>query len=131
MCGWLLSGHGSSLPKVGDPNTTAMPRRAASRATSIAAIAIVDYAGDRAIGESAMECSICGRRLEQPDDPLSADCGGDCRGCIGWIEADMGHSDSQANVREEVARGLRPGRIDYAGPPTANAAAKASPGRAA
>lgn len=31
-------------------------------------------------------CSICGRILAQPEDPLSVDCGGDCLGCM--IEAE-------------------------------------------
>lgn len=31
-------------------------------------------------------CLTCGRLLNQPDDPKSLDCGGDCRGCIDEIE---------------------------------------------
>ena len=34
-------------------------------------------------------CGICKRELDQPTDPLSIDCGGDCWGCISEIEADM------------------------------------------
>ena len=55
---------------------------------------------------------ICGRKLEQKDDPLSIDCGGDCWGCIGEIEADMGDEYSLAKVRDEFARGLRPCWVD-------------------
>lgn len=59
-----------------------------------------------------MKCGICGRQLDQPGDPLSIDCGGDCWGCIGEIEADMGDAESTKRVREEFARGLRPDWID-------------------
>jgi hypothetical protein len=33
-------------------------------------------------------CTICQRPLNQPADPLSPDCGGDCWGCISAIEAE-------------------------------------------
>lgn len=61
-----------------------------------------------------MQCGICGRLLDQPGDPLSTDCGGDCWGCIGEIEAGMGEQESLAKVRGEFARGLRPNWIDPA-----------------
>jgi ferredoxin len=61
-----------------------------------------------------MKCEICGRQLDQHGAPLSIDCGGDCWGCIGEIEADMGNPDSMKKVREEFARGLRPNWIDPA-----------------
>lgn len=57
-------------------------------------------------------CGICGRKLDQKDDPLSLDCGGDCWSCIGEIEADMGDEYSLAKVREEFAKGLRSGWVD-------------------
>lgn len=57
-------------------------------------------------------CGICGRKLDQSDDPLSVDSGGDCWGCIGAIEADMGDEYSLAIVRKESARGLRPGSVE-------------------
>ena len=42
---------------------------------------------------------------------MSADCGGDCWGCIGHIEADMGGDPevdlSKRLVAEEIAQGLR------------------------
>lgn len=59
-----------------------------------------------------MKCGICGRQLDQPADPLSGDCGDDCWGCIGEIEADMGDPVSLAKVREEAAHGLRPDWFD-------------------
>ncbi len=59
-----------------------------------------------------MKCGICGRLLDQPGDPLSVDCGGDCWGCTGGIEADMGDPASLAKVREESAAGLRPDWVD-------------------
>jgi hypothetical protein len=57
-------------------------------------------------------CGICSRTLDLKDDPLSMDCGGDCWGCIGEIEADMGDEYSLTKVREEFAKGLRPGWVD-------------------
>jgi hypothetical protein len=39
-------------------------------------------------------------------DPLSADCAGDCWGCVGAIEAD-GWPHSTEKVRAEIAAGLR------------------------
>jgi hypothetical protein len=56
-----------------------------------------------------MKCSICGRTLNDPVDPLSGDCGGDCWGCIGEIEAEAGWEPSLTMVRKEQASGLRPG----------------------
>lgn len=50
---------------------------------------------------------MCGRRLNQPSDPLSSDCGGDCWGCIGEIEAVGGYPPSLRAVRAEIAAGLR------------------------
>lgn len=37
----------------------------------------------------AARCLLCKRLLDQPDDPLSKDCGGDCLGCMQSIEAEM------------------------------------------
>lgn len=61
---------------------------------------------------SLMNCSICKRLLNSPDDPLSGDCGGDCWGCIGAIEAEMGYRQSLEMVREEAANGLHPGWVE-------------------
>jgi hypothetical protein len=55
-------------------------------------------------------CGICGRKLALEDDPLSVDCGGDCWGCIGLIEADLGNAESSVRVKEEFDTGVRPGR---------------------
>ena len=41
-----------------------------------------------------MNCLICRRLLDNPTDPLSTDCGGDCWGCVGEIEAKMGYEPS-------------------------------------
>lgn len=53
-------------------------------------------------------CGLCGRLLNNPSDPLSADCGGDCWGCVGEIEALGGDAGSVAKVRAEIEAGLRP-----------------------
>ena len=52
-------------------------------------------------------CNICGRALDQENDPLSIDCGGDCWGCIGEIEAEMGDQNSREKVRTELETGIR------------------------
>ena len=52
-------------------------------------------------------CRMCGRLLDQPSDPLSPDCGGDCWGCIGEIEAVGGYHPSLRAVRAEIAAGIR------------------------
>ena len=53
-------------------------------------------------------CMICGRALNQEADPLSVDCGGDCWGCIGEIEAEMGDELAAEKVRAEFVLGIRP-----------------------
>jgi hypothetical protein len=50
-------------------------------------------------------CSICGTILHAHDDPMSADCGGDCWGCVGPME--KGNATSEAVVRAEIRAGLR------------------------
>ncbi|QEY11096.1 hypothetical protein D0B88_01815 [Cellvibrio sp. KY-YJ-3] len=55
-----------------------------------------------------LSCRICGRELNNPKDPLSVDCGGNCWGCVGEAEADMGDEESLIKVREEYELGLRP-----------------------
>jgi hypothetical protein len=52
-------------------------------------------------------CRMCGRLLDQPSDRLSSDCGGDCWGCIGEIEAVCGCTPSLRAVRAEIAAGIR------------------------
>ena len=54
------------------------------------------------------KCQICARELNVKTDPLSGDCGGDCWGCIGEIEADMGGEMSLEMVLKEYKEGLRP-----------------------
>jgi len=58
-----------------------------------------------------MKCGICGRILENSEDPLSSDCGGDCWGCIGEMEADSGYAPSLEQVKLEYAEGLRPNLV--------------------
>lgn len=58
------------------------------------------------------KCSMCGRKLDVDSDPLSADCGGDCWGCIGEMEAYLGLELSLQKVREEAKFGLRPNWVD-------------------
>jgi hypothetical protein len=50
---------------------------------------------------------MCGRHLSSEEDPLSGDCGGDCWGCVGFIEAEIGYEPSQEAVRREIEAGLR------------------------
>jgi hypothetical protein len=45
--------------------------------------------------------------LNNTEDPLSDDCGGDCWGCIGEMEADLGYEPSLKQVRQEYKDGLR------------------------
>ena len=53
-------------------------------------------------------CHICNRELEVKGDPLSINCGGDCWGCIGEIEAEQGYEPSIVQLRKEFSDGLRP-----------------------
>lgn len=53
------------------------------------------------------KCTICGRRLNVEGDELSGDCGGDCWGCVGQIEAGAGWEPSLTMVMDEWRRGLR------------------------
>ena len=52
-------------------------------------------------------CVTCGVQLDSPDDPLSGNCGGDCWGCIGMLEAEMGGEQSLVMVKAEIEAGLR------------------------
>lgn len=54
-----------------------------------------------------MNCQICNRVLNNPADPLSQDCGGDCWGCIGKIEAEAGYKPSVEIIQKEYDLGLR------------------------
>jgi hypothetical protein len=53
------------------------------------------------------QCRMCGRHLSSEEDPLSGDCGGECWGCVGFIEAEIGYEPSQEAVRREIEAGLR------------------------
>jgi hypothetical protein len=53
------------------------------------------------------KCHICKRVLNDKDDPLSVDCGGDCWGCVGEMEADGGYEPSLLQIRKEFSQGLR------------------------
>jgi len=59
------------------------------------------------IGPMKNYCGICKRELNVENDPLSGDCGGDCWGCIGEIEADSGYETSLKFVRQEYLDGYR------------------------
>jgi hypothetical protein len=59
-----------------------------------------------------MICKICGRELNVSDDPLSVDYGGDCWGCVGEIEANMGYGPSLEKVRKEFQLGIRPNWVE-------------------
>jgi len=52
-------------------------------------------------------CKTCGRPLSVRSDPVSGDCGGDCWGCIGKIEADGGYGPSREYIAREIAEGFR------------------------
>ena len=77
------------------------------------------FCQDRTLGIEVMTntkkqeyCLVCRRLLDNPADPLSGNCGGDCWGCVGAIEAEMGCEESLAYVRKEYEAGLRPEWID-------------------
>jgi len=55
-------------------------------------------------------CGMYGRSLGQQSDPLSGDCGGDCWGCVGEVESDMGCDPSVQSVRREIREGWRDGK---------------------
>jgi hypothetical protein len=59
-----------------------------------------------------MKCNCCDRQLNRAADPLSLDCGGDCWGCVGEIEALGGYEPSLEKVRKEFQLGLRPDWTD-------------------
>lgn len=66
---------------------------------------VVGYQRRNSIGMTG-RCGLCKRILSVEGDPLSADCGGDCWGCIGQIEADLG-GDPQQNISKEIEWGWR------------------------
>lgn len=56
-----------------------------------------------------MRCPICGLALDHHDDSLSMNCGGDCWGCVGEIEADLGNAESIEKVRKNTFVDFAPG----------------------
>lgn len=52
-------------------------------------------------------CGICSRPLNVDVDPMSADTGGDCWGCIGEIEVQIGDNLSVGLIEKEIAWGWR------------------------
>lgn len=54
-------------------------------------------------------CTTCGRALNKDGDPLSHDCGGDCWGCVGETEANLGYPPSIEKCNAEIDCGYRPG----------------------
>jgi hypothetical protein len=63
--------------------------------------------GKLRIAPKVARCGLCGRPLSVAEDPMSSDAGGDCWGCIGKIEADLGWDPSVQFVRQEVDQGVR------------------------
>jgi hypothetical protein len=57
----------------------------------------------------ATVCHTCARPLDVAVDPMSVDCGGDCWGCIGLFEAEMGGASPEDDVRfaKEISLGWR------------------------
>jgi hypothetical protein len=60
------------------------------------------------VGQRMRKCGVCGRALDQVNEPMSIGCGGDCWGCVGELEAEMGDEESRSRVVSEMIDGLRP-----------------------
>lgn len=61
---------------------------------------------------SIQRCNMCRRLLNDKAEPvLSRDCGGDCWGCIGEIEATAGYEPSVREYNKEVRAGIRKGPL--------------------
>lgn len=62
---------------------------------------------------AAGACHICRRPLDVGDDPMSTDCGGDCWGCIGFIEYEMAALQDPVDrpatlqIEREIREGFR------------------------
>lgn len=54
-----------------------------------------------------MDCRICRRQLDNPDDPLSRDCGGDCLLCM----AEAGDPECKDAVIAVARTMIRAGRL--------------------
>lgn len=46
-------------------------------------------------------CHICKRILDNPDDPFSIDCGGDCLRCMAWA-GDPDAIEKLTAIQEEL-----------------------------
>lgn len=53
-----------------------------------------------------MNCNICGRKLDNPNDPLSENCGGDCAYCMLRIETEAGDYQVARTIANEIAMRL-------------------------
>lgn len=67
------------------------------------------YAEGRGLGvridtgnEDAAKCSLCKRPLDNPNDGLSKDCGGDCWGCMREIETGVKDPRNEKNNDRRV-----------------------------
>lgn len=56
-----------------------------------------------------LNCGMCGRQLDIECDRLSANCGGDCWGCVGEHEFDGLNGETEWNkaVYADIRNGLR------------------------
>ncbi len=50
------------------------------------------------------KCNICKRELDQPNDPTTQNCGGDCLQCM----ADCGDPDSKSRIKRLNIQNGRP-----------------------
>lgn len=51
-------------------------------------------------------CRTCGRALDNPSDPWSGDCGGDCSKCQLVVEMDIGDYPTVINIIRDVMRAM-------------------------
>lgn len=54
-----------------------------------------------------MNCTICKRELNNPDDPFSDDCGGDCAMCMLPIEFDIGYYATAMLIAQSIVDNIR------------------------
>lgn len=70
------------------------------------------YAADKAVRDG--HCRICNALLNQPDNPATKDCGGDCLGCM----ASVGDEQCQRELDEALARRAGWDNVEDAEDPT-------------
>ena len=51
-------------------------------------------------GPEKAKCQTCGKELDDPKDPDSVDCGGDCYGCIQDAEAVVSDAAVEMGVED-------------------------------